>query len=157
AENECIIGLTQTSCRLNQRVEHRLQIECRATDHLEHVGGGGLLLEGFAELVEQPRILDRDHCLIGERFNQLDLFGGEWRGFRTRQRQRPDWISFSQKRNSKISPILSEFLRFEERVFRVGKNIGNIYCFASERSSSDGFSASWSDRMALVILSELAR
>ena len=28
-----------------QRVEHRLQVERRAADHLEHVGGGGLLLQ----------------------------------------------------------------------------------------------------------------
>ena len=31
-----------------QRVEHRLQIEGRAADHLEHVGGGGLLLQRLA-------------------------------------------------------------------------------------------------------------
>ena len=29
----------------DQRIEHRLQIECRAADDLEHVGGGGLLLQ----------------------------------------------------------------------------------------------------------------
>ena len=29
----------------DQRVEHRLQIEGRAADDLEHVGGGGLLLQ----------------------------------------------------------------------------------------------------------------
>ena len=29
----------------DQRIEHRLQIEGRAADDLEHVGGGGLLLQ----------------------------------------------------------------------------------------------------------------
>ena len=47
-------------------VEHRLQIECRAADHLEHVGGGGLLLQRFAQLVEQARVLDGDDGLVGE-------------------------------------------------------------------------------------------
>ena len=50
----------------NQRIEHRLQIEGRAADHLEHVGGGGLLLQRFAQLVEQAGVLDGDDSLIGE-------------------------------------------------------------------------------------------
>ena len=46
----CPIRLAQLCGRLNQRIEHRLQIEGRATDDLEHVGGGGLLLQRLAEL-----------------------------------------------------------------------------------------------------------
>src|SRR5262245_64792369 len=72
------VGLAQSSRRLHQRVQHRLQIEGRAADDLEHVGGGGLLLQRFAQLVEQPRILDRDHGLSGEVYQQLDLLVGEW-------------------------------------------------------------------------------
>ena len=60
------IRLAQARGRLDQRVEHRLQIERRAADDLEHVGGGGLLLQGFAQLVEQPRVLDGDDRLGGE-------------------------------------------------------------------------------------------
>ena len=48
---------------LDQRIEHRLQIEGRAADDLEHVGGGSLLLQRFAQLVEQAGILDGDHRL----------------------------------------------------------------------------------------------
>jgi hypothetical protein len=36
------------------------QIERRAADDLEHVGGGRLLLQGFAQLVQQPRVFDSD-------------------------------------------------------------------------------------------------
>src|SRR5262249_7748252 len=36
--------------RLGERVEHRLQIEGRAADDLEHVGGCSLLLVRFGEL-----------------------------------------------------------------------------------------------------------
>ena len=50
----------------DQRIEHGLQIEGRAADDLEHVGGGGLLLQRFAQLVEQPRVLDGDDGLGGE-------------------------------------------------------------------------------------------
>ena len=54
-----------------------MQIEGRAADHFQHVGGGGLLLQGFAQLAEQPRVLDRDHGLCGEVLHQLDLLVGE--------------------------------------------------------------------------------
>src|SRR5262249_34838202 len=57
--------------RLGERVEHRLQIEGRAADSLEHVGGGSLLLQRFGELsraclhvVEQPYVLDRNRRLV---------------------------------------------------------------------------------------------
>ena len=61
------------AAEFDQRIEHGLQIERRAADDLEHVGGGGLLLQRFGQivgallhLVEQPHVLDRDHRLVGE-------------------------------------------------------------------------------------------
>ena len=60
------VGLAQPRRRFDQRIEHGLQIERRAADDLEHVGGGGLLLQRFAQLVEQPRVLDGDDGLGGE-------------------------------------------------------------------------------------------
>ena len=71
------VGLAQARRRFDQRVEHRLQIEGRAADDLEHVGGGGLLLQRFAQLVEQARVLDGDDGLGGEVLDQLDLLVGE--------------------------------------------------------------------------------
>jgi len=50
----------------------------RATNDLEHVGGGSLLLQGFAQLTEQPRVLDGDDGLIGKRLYKLDLLPGVW-------------------------------------------------------------------------------
>ena len=61
-----MIGFAQPRRRFDQRVEYRLQVERRAADDLEHIGGGGLLLQRFAQLVEQARVLDGDHCLGGE-------------------------------------------------------------------------------------------
>jgi hypothetical protein len=55
-----LFGIAQAACRFDQRIEHRLQIEGGAADDLEHVGGGGLLLERLAQLVEQPGVLDGD-------------------------------------------------------------------------------------------------
>ena len=58
-------------------VEDRLQLAGRGADNLEHVGGGGLLLQRFAQLAEQPRVLDGDDGLSGEVLHQLDLLVGE--------------------------------------------------------------------------------
>jgi hypothetical protein len=80
----CGIGVAEQRGRLHQRIEHRLQIEGRAADHLERVGGGGLLLQrltqivrALAQLVEQADILDGDDGLRGEVRDQLDLLVGE--------------------------------------------------------------------------------
>ena len=65
--------------RINQdRIEHARQIALRTADDLEHVGGGDLLLQGFAQFAEQPRILDGDDGLRGEIADKLDLLVGEW-------------------------------------------------------------------------------
>ena len=67
AATDCrLIRFAQPRRRFDQRIEHRLQIEGRAADDLEHVGGGGLLLQRFAQLVEQARVLDGDDGLGGE-------------------------------------------------------------------------------------------
>src|SRR6478672_8225391 len=60
------VRLAQAGGRLDERIEHALQIECRAADHLENLGGGRLLLQRFAQLVEQAGILDGDDSLGGE-------------------------------------------------------------------------------------------
>ena len=74
------------------RIEHGLKVEGRAADDVEHVAGRGLLLEHLGELVgarlhllEQPHVLDRDHRLVGEGLDQLDLLLAEGsRSARTR-------------------------------------------------------------------------
>src|SRR5262245_9688282 len=45
-----LIRLAQSPRRLGQGIEHRLKIESRAADHLEHIGSGGLLLKCLGEL-----------------------------------------------------------------------------------------------------------
>src|SRR5262249_46963479 len=59
-EEERPLGLAYPDGVLNQCVEDGLKLERRAADDLEHVGGGGLLLQRFAQLVEQARVLNRD-------------------------------------------------------------------------------------------------
>ena len=75
-----LVGLAEPRRRFCQRVEHRLQIEGRAADDLEHVGGRCLLLQRLAELrgarldlFEQAHVLDGDDRLVGKGLHQLDL------------------------------------------------------------------------------------
>ena len=65
----------------DQRVEHRLQVERRPADDLQHVGRRGLQLQQASErssvlrlnLFEQADVLDRDDGLVGKRSDELDL------------------------------------------------------------------------------------
>jgi len=75
------IGVAQPHRGLNQRVEHRLQIERRAADHLQHVGGRRLLLQRRAQLVEQARVLYGDDGLLSEVAQELDMLVAEWFDF----------------------------------------------------------------------------
>src|SRR5262252_1820382 len=77
AHNRGHLRLAKSCRRLCQRIEHRLEIETRAANDLKYVSGGRLLLQRFAQFVEQPRILDGDHGLVGEILYQVDLFVGE--------------------------------------------------------------------------------
>jgi hypothetical protein len=71
--NDATVCFPQPSGRLEERNEHRLQVEGGAADHLEYVGGGGLLLQRFRQIIGtlsqlfgQAGVLDGDDGLVGE-------------------------------------------------------------------------------------------
>ena len=87
-------------------VEHRLKIESRAADDLQHLGGRGLLVQCLGQLaralllgIEQPHVLDCDHRLIGEGLQQSDLGVGKRSDVLTRNRDRPDGMTVMQHRH----------------------------------------------------------
>ena len=90
ASNVCFVGAAKPGCRLDQRVEHGPQIKRRAADHLEHVGGSGLLLQRFAQLVEQASILDCDDDLLCKVAYKLDLLVSEGKSFAAADEDRTD-------------------------------------------------------------------
>ena len=65
-------------------IEHRLHVGRRTRDHLQDVGGRGLPLQRLLGLVEQPRVLDGDHGLVGEGLQQLNVMVGERAGLDAR-------------------------------------------------------------------------
>src|SRR5262249_41311395 len=90
--NRRLVRFAQPRSGLDERIEHRPQVERGATDDLEHVGSGCLLLQRFAQLVEQPRVLDGDDRLGGEIAEQLDLFIAEW----------PDLLAIDHDRSNQV-------------------------------------------------------
>src|SRR5499433_1907392 len=101
ASNTPHIGLAQFCRRLDQGIEHSLQIEGRAADDLEHVGGGGLLLQRLAQLVEQSRVLDGDHRLGGKVRHQLDLLLGKGAYLLAINSDHSDKFTFLKHRHTK--------------------------------------------------------
>src|SRR5262249_20418627 len=64
--DERSVGIAQPRRRPDKGTRHRLQVKSRAADDLQHVGGGGLLLQGFPQLVKQAGVLDGDDSLLRE-------------------------------------------------------------------------------------------
>jgi len=95
APDACPFRLAKLRHRMRERIQHRLQVESRPADHLEHVCGGSLLLQRFAEiggalaqLVEQSGVLDGDDGLTGEVLDEIDLLFGERTHFGAKDRDR---------------------------------------------------------------------
>ena len=51
SEDVTVSASQSRAADLDQRIEHRLQIEGRTADNFEHVGSGRLLLQRFAQLI----------------------------------------------------------------------------------------------------------
>src|SRR5438105_12515407 len=76
---------------LQHCLEYWLQLTRRTADDLQDLRGCSLLLQRLGKLararlhlVEQPRVLNRDHCLVGESGDEVDLILGERLDFGTR-------------------------------------------------------------------------
>ncbi|HTJ28301.1 MAG TPA: hypothetical protein VMA36_19240, partial [Candidatus Limnocylindria bacterium] len=99
------LGLAQEPGPLGHRVEDGLHVGRRRADHLEHVGRRGLPLERLLCLVEQSRVLDRDHRLVGERLRERDLLGVELAGRLAQDRDRAQRLALAQQRNEEARAI----------------------------------------------------
>ena len=91
-----------------------LQIEGRAADDLEHIGGGGLLLQGFAQLIEQPRILDGNDSLRREVCHQLDLLVSERPNLLPIDNDGANQFAFLEHRHAEDRPNPTKFDRCDD-------------------------------------------
>src|SRR5215471_16303850 len=93
-----VCSAAQPDRLLNHGIEDWLKVAGRRIDDLQHLGGGGLLLQRLARLVNQTRILHRDDRLRGETLQQRDLLVSEWKNFFAMHDDRPEQrLVFSQR------------------------------------------------------------
>ena len=105
AEHGAVRAPAQCDGTAHDRVEHRLHIGRRAADDAQDLGRRGLPLEGLGELavaglqlVEEPRVLDRDDRLVGEGLEQADLLRRELADSAAADPDRADASSLPQHR-----------------------------------------------------------
>ena len=86
-------------------LEDRLHVVWRFADDAQNLGRRGLLLQRFLRFVEQPRVLDRDHGLVGEGLREGDLLVVEVAGGLAQDRQRAERLAVLQQRNEEAGAV----------------------------------------------------
>jgi hypothetical protein len=161
-EKKGAICLAQPGPRFDQRVEHNLEIKGRAADDLEHVGGGGLLLQRFAQLIYQPSILDRDDSLRGEIRDQLDLLASERADLLVKDADGADQLLLLEHRHNEQRPDTAKLdasnrQRIALEIGSVGTIIDHIDGVAGLDDSTDWVERSGMMRLPLQELCESRR
>ena len=154
---ECLVFLTrdgrhfcvaQPRGGFSQRLKYRLQIECRAANNLEHIGRGGLLLQRFTELVEQPRVLDGDDCLRSEVPDEFDLLFGKCTDFLPEDNHRPDKLAILEQWHgdngaSARKRYRANMKRTAFSVCILQSGIGDLDRLLSAKDAAKGSSGEW--------------
>ena len=127
------LGAANVDCVLQHLVEHRGKIRRRRTDDLQDLGGRGLLLKGFLEivrlglyLVEQVDIADRDHRLVGEGLNELDLLLAERASNEAEQADDAERLPIPNERYAECRPDAHQLLCTLTLPLRIDKHVGNM-------------------------------
>ncbi len=127
-------------------------------DDLEHVARRGLVFERFlkivgalAQLAEQPRVLDRDHRLVGEGRYQLDLLFGERPHRPAAQDDDSNRHVFPQQWHAELGVRVPERRRLGQRVFGVGGDVRDLHRPALQHDPTGQCFAARHDRMAFQI------
>ena len=115
------------------RLEHRLHVALRLADHAQDLAGRRLLLQRFGQvavarlqLVEQPRVLDRDHRLVGEGLEHGDLSFGEHRRFGASDGDRSNRAAVAEHRHGKDAAKPGRLSQALQAIFGILANIRNV-------------------------------
>ena len=132
----------------DQCVEHGLKVKCRAADDLEHIGDRRLLLQRFAQLIEQAGVLDRNHGLRRKAGDQLDLLVGEGTYLLAVDGEDADEFLLLEHRNVENGPEASQFDRGYKDRFTL--NVSGLHCDIGDMSrlpcmhdAAEGSSRTW--------------
>ncbi len=102
---------------LRDDIQYRLNIGRRAGDNTQDFTGRGLLLQRFFKFLKQPHVLDGDHGLVSEGFEELDLRWGEGAHFDATRIQCSNEFPLLTKGNGQEgAPVVRE------------PNIGKSFC-----------------------------
>src|SRR5262249_25925783 len=156
-------GLADANGVLKHSLEHWLQFAGRAADDLEHVGGGGLLLQRVPQLVEQARVLDRNDGLGSEVRDQLDVLVGEGAYFLAIDGDGADQLALLQHRHQQQRPGAAEVGQLHERckpfaVSRFRRDVGDLeHLSRSREAAKRDMRGGANDRLALITFGQGGR
>jgi len=88
------------------------------------------------DFVEQPHVLDRDHRLVGEGFDQFDLLVSKRPHDSAVQVKHADRDRLAQERHTEQCAKSGFLLNFDQGVFRVGYNIDDLNRLALKQNSA---------------------
>src|SRR5262249_60150888 len=101
------------------------------------------------DFVEQAHVLDRDHRLVGEGGEQLDLLVGERRDLRLPLTYCAERHALAQQGYSQHRPNTHQFLRFREIIFRVRQHVWYLDRTTLQQRATRRGPASCADRGTL--------
>ena len=124
---------------LRDRIEDRLRIRERTTDHTENLRGRPLMLKRFREFCrtrlqtfEQADIFDRDHRLVCKRGCDSHLLFRERPQCSTKKGNNPDGFSLAHQRDTNAGPKTRHSGEFLRPKFTVRHHIGDVHRFPLE-------------------------
>src|SRR4029077_2362452 len=145
SEHSAIFRLAQSYGIIQDCFKNRLKIRERAADHLQYLTCGGLLLQCFGELAvailqvfEQPNILDGDHGLVSESFEERDLFLGKRSELSPANMNSPDWNILPEQWSRQDSANLTGLPAFGK--FGLGlrsRYVMDVNCLSVDHGSAD--------------------
>ena len=157
-----LVRIAEPRRRLDQRLQHRFEIECGAADDLQHVRCRRLLPQRLGQLararldlVKQTHVLDRDHGLVGEGGDQLDLFARERPDDVPRHDDHADRRIPAQQRHAEHGALVALGLCLEPGELGVFEQVGYVHGPAFERGPAGYRCAPGHDRVLRHVPNEL--
>src|SRR6516164_964593 len=106
----------------------------------------GDLFGARPELGQQPRVLYRDHSLVGKTAHQFDLPICEGLDPTTGEGKRTNRFPLSQQRHADNRPYVPDRRRSRQRVFRVRGDVRDLDSLAFENCATGESVAAWPER-----------
>ena len=127
------VGVAQFASGRRDRVEDRLDVGLRLADHAQDLAGRRLLLQRFRQVAiarfqlrEQAHVLDRDHCLVGERLQQPICASGNGLAIIAIHGDRSDRLPVAQHRHGKHAAEVGSLGDVAVLYSGSGADVGNV-------------------------------